>query len=333
MNTNKITLVFFLLLPFFSLKLFGQTKTEVHVTKEVEINPTLKLAIEKNGTAVLSTINEAFFSGKKPKFNTDNIATSTMTTILSMWEVSEFRCYDVLVVEKVVEIPNGRYMMRNIPIFMKQAPEDEQYQEVVLIFSATGKLDDIYISIESNRYQELLQEGNDVTDFRRRQQMLDFIENFRTSYNRKDIKFLEKVFSEDALIITGKVIKKMAGGSNSSGRYLNEETVKYQNQTKEEYLKSLRVIFKYNNYLNIDFEDIEITQHPKLKTIYGIELKQTWSSSRYSDVGYVFLLIDFTNEDNPLIHIRTWQPEKFNGQKLPDNEKYRLSNFDPQVGF
>jgi hypothetical protein len=247
--------------------------------------------------------------------------------------VSEFRCYDVLVVEKVIEIPNGRYMMRNIPIFMKQAPEDEQYQEVVLIFSATGKLDDIYISIESNRYQELLQEGNDVTDFRRRQQMLDFIENFRTSYNRKDIKFLEKVFSEDALIITGKVIKKMAGGSNSSGRYLNEETVKYQNQTKEEYLKSLRVIFKYNNYLNIDFEDIEITQHPKLKTIYGIELKQSWSSSRYSDVGYVFLLIDFTNEDNPLIHIRTWQPEKFNGQKLPDSEKYRLSNFDPQVGF
>lgn len=313
--------------------LVAQTRTEIHITPEVEINATVKAAIEKNGTAVLSALNEAFFADKKPKLNTNNLDQTTITAILSMWEMSEFRCYESMIVERVLEMPRNRYMIRNVPIFMKQAPEEDQYQEVVLIFTSSGKLDDIYISMESNRYLEILQEGNDVTDFRRRQQMLDFIENFRTSYNRKDINFLEKVFSEDALIITGKVIKKQEGGSNASSLHMNEETVKYQHQTKEEYLKKLRSIFKNNNYLNIEFDEIEVTQHPKFQTIYGVELKQTWSSSRYSDVGYVFLMIDFTDEDNPLIHIRTWQPEKYNGKKLPDEERFRLNNFDPNVGF
>lgn len=333
MKSIKLVLVIAVLV--FSGKglLFAQSRTEVYITPEVEINPSIKSAIEKNGTAVLTALNEAFFSGKKPSLNVANVDPSTITSILSMWEMSEFRCYETMIVERILEMPRNRYMIRNVPIFMKQAPEEDQYQEVVLIFTSTGKLDDIYISMESSRYHEILQEGNDVTDFRRRQQMLDFIENFRTSYNRKDINFLEKVFSEDALIITGKVIKRQEGGGNASSKHLNEETVKYQHQTKEEYIKKLRSIFKSNNFLNIEFDEIEITQHPKFQTIYGVELKQTWSSSRYSDVGYVFLMIDFTDEDNPLIHIRTWQPEKYNGRKLPEEERFRLNNFDPNVGF
>jgi hypothetical protein len=331
LSNKYLVITMVLLMGFVSVN--AQTKTALHITSEIEIVPSLKSAIEQNGSAVLTAINEAFFSNKKPKFNPGNLEPSTITGLLSMWEMSEFRCYEAMVVEKVLEMPRNRYMIRNIPIFMKQAPEDDQYQEVVLIFTSTGKLDDIYISLESNRYIEILQEGNDVTDFRRRQQMLDFIENFRTSYNRKDINFLEKVFSEDALIITGKVIKKQEGGNNASHKHLNEETVKYQHQTKEEYIQKLKSIFKSNNYLNIEFDSLSITQHPKFSTIYGVTLKQTWSSSRYSDVGYVFLMIDFTDEDNPLIHIRTWQPEKYNGKVLPEDERFKLNNFDPAVGF
>lgn len=311
--------------------LYGQSKTSLFVTDAK--NETLKIKIESNATEFLTTINEAFFNKKVPKLNKKNVDSTVISTVLAMWEMSAFRCYEPMVVEKVLGMPRNRYMVRNIPVFMKEAPEEDQYQEIVLVFSPEGKIDDIYIAMETNRYLQILNEGNDVTDFRRRQIMLDFIENFRTSYNRKDINFLEKVFSEDALIITGKVIKTMEGGEGASSKQLNEEKVRYQHQTKTEYLNNLRKVFKSNNYLDITFEQIEITQHPKLQKIYGVTLKQTWTSSRYSDVGYVFLMIDFTNEDNPLIHIRTWQPSKYNGKELPENERFKLNNFDPNVGF
>ena len=48
----------------------------------------------------------------------------------------------------------------------------------------------------------------------------------------------------------------------------------------------------------------------------------------YSDVGYLLLVIDFANEDKPLIHVRTWQPEKVGGQKLDENEKFEIDQFN-----
>ena len=38
--------------------------------------------------------------------------------------------------------------------------------------------------------------------------ILDFTERFRTAYNEHNINFLDAIFSDDALIITGKVIER-----------------------------------------------------------------------------------------------------------------------------
>ena len=62
--------------------------------------------------------------------------------------------------------------------------------------------------------------------------------------------------------------------------------------------------------------------------MYGVTLKQEWNSSRYSDVGFIFLMIDFQDENNPLIQVRTWQPEKLNGQVLAREEVFSLGDFD-----
>ena len=45
-----------------------------------------------------------------------------------------------------------------------------------------------------------------------------------------------------------------------------------------------------------------------LPYIYGVTLRQRYSSDRYSDDGYLFLLWDFTDKSMPVIHVRTWQP-------------------------
>ena len=60
-------------------------------------------------------------------------------------------------------------------------------------------------------------------------------------------------------------------------------------------------------------------------------MMQSWNTKRYSDEGYLFLMIDFSNEDNPLIHVRTWQPNKIGGKSLGEEEKFKLENFKPKI--
>ena len=307
---------------------FAQYNTKLIVTDIT--NTRLKAKMEKNASDFLTSINTAFAKKKKPKLSTKYISKEAQASILSMWEMSSFRCYETDVIEKALKRSRGGYEVRNIPIFMQEAPKDDQYQEIVLVFTNTGIIDNIYISMETNRYNKLISEGTSVTEYRRRQIILDFLENFRTAYNRKDIDFLNKVYSDDALIITGRVVKVNTKNKDASKKYMNEKIIKYQKQSKTEYITKMKRIFASNSYINIKFDDIEIVRHKKYPDIYGVNLKQGWNTTRYSDVGYLFLMIDFSDEDNPQIHIRTWQPEKVGNKTLSDEEKFKLEMFNPQ---
>ena len=74
-------------------------------------------------------------------------------------------------------------------------------------------------------------------------------------------------------------------------------------------------------------------RHPGHKDFYGVTLHQGYSSDRYHDDGYLFLLWDFRNEDCPQIHVRTWQPDSYNpdgkgNRRIPKDEIFSLSDFD-----
>ena len=293
---------------------------------EIGENARLIKKIEKNATVFLSTINTAAVKKRKPKFPTGVISSDAMVSLLSMWEMSRFSCYSANINQRLINKPQGGFEVRNIPVLMAEAAAGEKEQELVLIFNANGIIDNIYLSIETGRYNQLVNAGKDVTEFRRRQIILDFIENFRTAYNRKDANYLSSVFSEDALIITGKVVK--VSRPDASGQFLPQKSVTYQKQTKKQYIDKLRRIFSSNAYINVKFDDIEIKQHKKYPTIYGVNMMQGWNTSRYSDVGYLLLVIDFSDDDKPQIHVRTWQPDKVGGNNLTQEEKFKLEQFN-----
>jgi len=54
-----------------------------------------------------------------------------------------------------------------------------------------------------------------------------------------------------------------------------------------------------------------------------VNVRQRWTSSNYNDHGYLFLMVDFRNKEQPLIRVRSWQPELFE-----DGSKVNLGNFD-----
>ena len=147
-----------------------------------------------------------------------------------------------------------------------------------------------------------------------RRMILNYCEHLRTSYTTKDIDFLRQVFSDQALIIVGHVVK--TADNNSAAGIEGDEKVTFSLKTKKEYLERLEKVFAANKKIDVKFTDFRIMRHPTMEGIYGVSMKQEYTSDRYSDDGYLFILWDFRNESMPLIHVRTWQPAaSVNGEK------------------
>lgn len=249
-----------------------------------------------------------------------------------LWENEHFRCVEDEVVERCLTSRDG-YQVRGIPLIVNSAQGDEElgYQEAVINLDKDGVITSVYYTINPELYSQLRMDQMknsryEVTDLKDRMMILDYVEHFRTAYNQKDLRFLRQVFSEDALIITGKVIKVRKSEVAPAGT-----KVIYTTQTKQQYLENLGRAFKAANYIKVAFDNVVIVEHPTIKGIYGVTVHQRWNTNRYSDEGYVFMVWDFRNPDEPQIHVRTWQPEfvdKEKGQKLNPNDVFTLGDFD-----
>ncbi|MBQ0141438.1 MAG: nuclear transport factor 2 family protein [Prevotellaceae bacterium] len=290
-------------------------------------NPALVSKMEKKMSDILTEVNRAQASGKNLDFKTLKLSTSVQKSMSMLWENSPFECTDEEIVESCIETNTG-YQIRNIPLLMKpradRAFNESEYQEAVISFDRTGEIESFYLSISMNLYMNVVRANKELTDLRRRQLILDYVEQFRTSYNTKDINFLEQVFSDDALIITGKVVKS----KKSDGAFAPAEKITYKKYNKQEYITHLKASFAAKSWIKVTFDEIEVMRHPVNVNFYGVTLHQGYSSSNYHDDGYLFLLWDFTDESHPQIHVRTWQPDKIGGKQLPKDEIFSLSDFD-----
>ncbi len=288
-------------------------------------NQQVKTKMETKMSALLTEINAAQASGRALNFANLNLSSSVQMSLSMLWENSPFMCTDEEVVERCLTTGTG-YQVRNIPLMMKPRADrnfgESEYQEAVISFDRQGNIESFYLSISMNLYMNVIKNNKEITDLRRRQLILDYVEQFRTSYNTKDIHFLEQVFSDDALIITGKVI------SQKKDNMKLPDKIVYKKQTKQEYLTNLRRVFANNSYIKVTFDDIKVMRHPVNPNFYGVTLHQGYTSSNYHDDGYLFLLWDFTDENQPQIHVRTWQPDQINGGRIPDDEIFSLNDFD-----
>lgn len=324
--------ILILLMAFtYSVDTLAQFKADVSV---VAIDD--KYIAQRIDDAVTKTIDEInlAFNEKRTPVNPDErlISNAVFDNILSLWEVSSFRVTQVELVLDGLHLQNGKYQVRNIPVYFTEESEDSKEREIGFNFDASGKMIDCFLCLELNTYNELMYNGNDVTETSRRQIILHFVEKFRTAYNTKDIATISKVFSESALIIVGSVItEKKKNQTEESALYgiLSEEKVKYLKLSKNEYMTRLTSVFRANEYLMVNFDNFKIVKSRQYPDIYGVTLKQTWKSTRYSDVGWLFLMIDFRKKDEPMIHVRTWQPAYLNGKPLPETEIFQIGDFDP----
>ena len=323
--------ILFLFVVFVSLAASAQKQYVTSFTITDLNNSRLESSIEATMTALVSEINQAHAEKRTPRLQSINATEQTKESISMMWENSPFRCLEPEIVESASKMySSNEYEIRNIPFTFTDFEDDDQYHEAAVTFNSSGVITSFHMVISQNLYSKVMKSNNTVKDLRRRQMILDYVEQFRTAYNTKDLNFLNQIFSDDALIITGTVITvKHAEGFSS-------QKIRYNKQNKEQYLKNLRGVFARNAYIKVDFDEIEVMRHPVNPNFYGVTLKQWWTTGRkrgeggvgYHDEGYVFLLWDFSNENAPQIHVRTWQPEMLNGKPLPKEDKFGLGDFD-----
>lgn len=261
-----------------------------------------------------------------------------LKSLLRLWAVTPFYCDDEEVVERCWVFKNGTMMVSHIPLII--TPEDESfgvgaYQEAVIEFDSHGYITDFRLALDAHTAESMERCGS-VVDKERQMIIMQYIERFRTAYNQRDSSYIEKIFSDDALIITGKVVTTRSRGDQGT---MNQK-VEYTKQTKEQYLRNLKRAFKRNKWIDVKFSEIGengesggcagITRSTVDPNKYGVRLRQEWNSSSYSDKGYLFLLWEFPeNGGDPIIHVRTWQPEWVGGKiQQPDDDISTLGAFD-----
>ncbi len=313
----------------------------VHQVMAVEViitdglkNEQLKKKMELSLSMLLTEVNAAHEQGRNINFASLRLPSNVETTLSLLWENSPFLCIDDLVSQKCLTKQNGEYQLRNIPLLLKSQSQEEEYQEAVVTFDNNGNINSFHLAIAMNLYMNVLRKGRDVTDHRYRELILDFTERFRTAYNEHNINFLDAVFSDDALIITGKVIER----KTPDGIRLPDEVI-YKKQTKNQYLTNLKRIFNNDkkNLIRVDFDEIKVARHPsddpEYARFYGVTLHQSYKSGTYSDEGYLFLLWDFTDENKPKIHVRTWQPDAYSKdgktkERIAEDEIFSIADFE-----
>lgn len=281
----------------------------------------LKSRMETQVSRLLTAINVAAENGTAVNFSGINIDDMASFSIAMLWNNVHFRTFDDEILTRALMLKSsGRvrgYEVRDIEIEMiplDDSYKDEKIQEICIDFDTNGKIVDFNLTLGLNQYVRLFREGNELNDLDRRMQILHYVEQFRNAYNQKDIKFMENIFSDDALIITGKVIRRV-----KSEVGLPPE-IQYTKQNKQQYLNGLRKVFANNSYVNVKFDDIKVKRHGSKPNYYGVTLTQHWNSSNYHDEGILFLIWDFSDEDEPKIHVRTWQP-------MDDPDVFTLNRF------
>ena len=317
----------FYTLTFILLSLSISAQDNVSVEIQDLSNANLRKTMESNASKLLTAINKAESSNSQSiNYSGISIEQDAKDVLSMLWRSIHLRVIEDDIVEKCLTLRSSNrirgYEIMRIPVEIKPFDDnfqDDLNQEITITFNTQGGISDFVISSEIHQYSKIMQDAKDVDDLDRRMQILHYVEQFRTAYCQKDMAFMENVFSEQALIIKGRKVERKTNEIGLKTEYI------YDKQTKVEYLSWLKGVFARNRYVNVKFSDITIERNGAKPWIYGVTCVQDWQTKRangghYEDLGIVFMLWDFKDENHPQIHVRTWQA-------TDDEKKFSTKSF------
>lgn len=287
----------------------------------------LKQKMEARVSALLTELSQATKAGRLLRLQQVVMTEQAKESVTRLWDSYHFLCdyteNEVLLLTDV----NG-YEVRNIPVTLKPMGSGytgEKEKELTISLTRDGIISGVHMALSNNAFHNVVNKGVDVTDTRRRLEILNFVEAFRSYYDEKDIASLQQVYGDDALIITGRVIQRR---SFQNDQPILKPEIIYSKKNKEQYLNALENTFRRNKFIKVSFDSIQVVRHPAKPNFYGVTLHQNWKSSTYQDDGYVFLLWEFKddNDEHPIVHVRTWQPDRIGSKPLDKKDIFTIDD-------
>ncbi len=211
---------------------------------------------------------------------------------------------------------DGDVFCRSVPmVFSFNGNRRRFVENVVFTFDKDKKISDITFSLGKETVQDIASQEGWTEEARII--LVSFLENYKTAYALKRRGYIGSIFDDDALIITGRVLKNVKGADEYSGNRF----VTLTRHNKETYLRQLDKVFASQEFINLQFSDCEVVKLGKGEQLFGIKIRQEYFSTTYSDSGYLFILVDLRDYRTPVIHVRTWQdaPDKEFGVIGPYN--------------
>ena len=199
---------------------------------------------------------------------------------------------------------------RSIPMSFSFRNNGRKFvEDVTFTFNKEGKIDYLAFALDEKSTTDILQHS--MWSEYARKVLAEFLENYKTAYALKRLDYIRSIFDDNAVIITGKVVTRQNTVSGEvGGEYLNNKFVQYTRQGKEQYMRNLERCFNSNEYINIRFANNDVVKAGVGGEVYGIQIKQDYYSTNYGDTGYLFLMVDLNDPKQPIIKVRSWQPER-----------------------
>ncbi len=198
---------------------------------------------------------------------------------------------------------------------------------VIPDFDSTGNMTDVNFGILDGLYDNFKEVSKIGDDWNERQVIIKFVEKYRTAYLTRDMDQLDVMFADEAVIIVGRVLKKDETDTNSYELDQGDKAadVEYLKFTKSQFLTRQATIFKAQSDIHLGFTTFEIKRKNDQPGVYGVSMRQNYTSTGYADEGYLFLLVDF-NGIEPKIYVRAWQPQEWSDEALVDLANFRVYN-------
>jgi hypothetical protein len=196
---------------------------------------------------------------------------------------------------------------RSIPMVFSFPGNSRKFvEDIVLTFNNEKRISNITFSLGKGAAGDIVSHANWPEEARII--LVTFLENYKTAYALERLDYISSIFDDDALIITGRVVKNV----NLGNELMDSKYVVLTKHNKEHYVSHLKQVFASNEFINIQFSDSQVLMMGKDRNLFGIQICQDYYSTNYSDKGYLFLMVDLRDYSKPVIHVRTWQtaPDK-----------------------
>ena len=202
-----------------------------------------------------------------------------------------------------------RVVCRSIPMKFTFRNNNRTFvEDLTLTFDEDKKIESLAFGLDQAAKNDIFNKAVGAWNDSVRMVIATFLENYKTAFALKRLDYIESIFDNNAVIITGSYVKQ-ARRNMENKKYLEHKEVKYNKLNKATYLANLEKCFGSNEFINVRFSDNDVSKLAGGQT-FGIQIHQDYYSSSYSDTGYLFLMVDMNNPKQPIIKVRTWQPER-----------------------